>query len=95
MDSDPVPDQAEDRVGQTVAARIDVDAALARLPEDFRAAVVLRDHLGLEYSEIAEVLDIPIGTVRSRLARGRGQLADFLTIGNQSGPADRHREEQP
>jgi RNA polymerase sigma-70 factor (ECF subfamily) len=84
----------EDRVGQSVAARIDVDAALAQLSEDFRVVVVLRDHLGLEYAEIAETLEVPIGTVRSRLARGRGQLADLLADGNQSGSSDRHREER-
>ena len=68
-----------------VAARVDVDAALARLPPEFRAAVVLRDLCGLEYAEIAEVLGIPPGTVRSRIARGRGQLADLL-VGNPTGP---------
>jgi len=97
MDGDTVvtnPQPNEDRVGQTVAARMDVDAGLEHLAEDFRAVVVLRDHLGLEYAEIAEVLEIPIGTVRSRLARGRSQLADFLNRGNQQGPSDRQRGER-
>jgi RNA polymerase sigma-70 factor, ECF subfamily len=71
-----------------VATRVDVDAALARLPPEFRAAVVLRDLCGLDYAEIAEVLDIPPGTVRSRIARGRGQLADLL-VGNPAHPAPR------
>ena len=61
-----------------VSARIDVDAALAALPDDFRAAVVLRDLCALDYAEIAEVLDIPAGTVRSRIARGRAQIAAHL-----------------
>jgi RNA polymerase sigma-70 factor (ECF subfamily) len=61
-----------------VAARLDVDAALARLPPDFRAAVVLRDLCSLEYAEIADVLDVPIGTVRSRIARGRAALVPLL-----------------
>jgi RNA polymerase sigma-70 factor, ECF subfamily len=61
-----------------VADRLDVDAALARLPDDYRAAVVLRDVCTLDYAEIAEVLGIPPGTVRSRIARGRGLLADLL-----------------
>jgi RNA polymerase sigma-70 factor (ECF subfamily) len=96
IDTEPFSQTApdEDRVGQSVAARIDVDASLAQLPEDFRVVVVLRDHLGLEYAEIAESLEIPIGTVRSRLARGRGQLADLLGDGNQSGSSDRHRGER-
>jgi RNA polymerase sigma-70 factor, ECF subfamily len=71
-----------------VAARIDVDAALARLAPEFRAAVVLRDLCGLDYAEIAEILRIPPGTVRSRIARGRGQLADLLA-GNPIDPAPR------
>ena len=65
-------------VESVVAARLDVDAALARLTPEFRAAVVLRDLCDLDYSEIAEVLDVPIGTVRSRIARGRAAIADQL-----------------
>jgi len=61
-----------------VAERIDVDAALSRLAPDFRAAVVLRDLCDLDYAEIAEVLDLPPGTVRSRIARGRAALARLL-----------------
>ena len=58
--------------------RLDVDALLATLPTDFRVAVVLRDLLDLDYAQIAEVLDIPAGTVRSRIARGRALLATAL-----------------
>jgi RNA polymerase sigma-70 factor (ECF subfamily) len=71
-----------------VPDRLDIDAALADLPVDFRAAVVLRDLCQLDYAEIAEVLDIPAGTVRSRIARGRALLADRLA-GNQTDPAGR------
>ena len=70
-----------------VDGRLDVDAALAQLPHDFRVAVVLRDLCDLDYAEIARVLDLPPGTVRSRIARGRGQLADLL--GNPAGPTER------
>ncbi|HVW33165.1 MAG TPA: sigma-70 family RNA polymerase sigma factor [Acidimicrobiia bacterium] len=63
---------------QAVATRLDVDAALAGLTPEFRAAVVLRDLCDLDYAEIAEVLDVPIGTVRSRIARGRAAIADQL-----------------
>jgi RNA polymerase sigma-70 factor, ECF subfamily len=64
---------------QRVSDRLDLDAALAELPEAFRAAVVLRDVAGLDYAEIARVLDLPPGTVRSRIARGRASLARALT----------------
>ena len=74
-----------------VADRLDVDAALAQLPEDFRAAVVLRDLCDLEYAEIADILGVPPGTVRSRIARGRGQLADLMAnaAGNRTTATDR------
>jgi len=75
----------------TTATRLDIDAALARLPEDFRAAVVLRDLCGLDYAEIAEVLGIPPGTVRSRIARGRAALVPLLR--NPTDPDDRPRFE--
>jgi RNA polymerase sigma-70 factor (ECF subfamily) len=71
----PSPDGAADR--------IDIDTALARLPWEFRAPVVLRDLCGLDYAEIAGLLEIPPGTVRSRIARGRRMLVPVL--GN---PAD-------
>jgi RNA polymerase sigma-70 factor, ECF subfamily len=61
-----------------VDARLDVDAALRTLPDDFRAAVVLRDLCDLDYAEIAEVLQIPPGTVRSRISRGRALLHEAL-----------------
>ena len=51
---------------------------LARLSQVFREAVVLRDLEGLSYEEIAEVLGVRVGTVRSRIARGRDQLRDLL-----------------
>jgi RNA polymerase sigma-70 factor (ECF subfamily) len=74
--------------GDAIGDRDEVDAALARLAPDFRAAVVLRDICQLDYAEIAEVLEIPAGTVRSRIARGRAQLADLLG-GNQPAPDER------
>jgi RNA polymerase sigma-70 factor (ECF subfamily) len=56
----------------------DVQAALDALPPDFRAAVVLCDIEGLTYEEIAATLGIKLGTVRSRIHRGRAQLRDAL-----------------
>ena len=61
-----------------VADRLDVDAALAQLTPEYRAAVALRDLVGMDYAEIAEVLGVPPGTVRSRISRGRAVLADLL-----------------
>jgi RNA polymerase sigma factor (sigma-70 family) len=55
-----------------------VQQALARLPEEYRTAVVLCDVVGLSYSEIGEALDVPVGTVRSRIHRGRAQLRKVL-----------------
>jgi RNA polymerase sigma-70 factor (ECF subfamily) len=55
-----------------------VQHALRALPEDYRAAVVLCDVVGLSYTEIAETLDVPVGTVRSRIHRGRAQLREVL-----------------
>jgi RNA polymerase sigma-70 factor (ECF subfamily) len=56
----------------------DVEAALAALPPDFRAAVVLCDIEGLSYEEIADVLGLKLGTVRSRIHRGRTMLRKAL-----------------
>ncbi|MFZ0690066.1 MAG: sigma-70 family RNA polymerase sigma factor [Acidobacteriaceae bacterium] len=60
-----------------IAAR--VEAALREVPEPFRTVVVLRDIEGFGYEEIAEILDANLGTVKSRLMRGRGHLKNLLT----------------
>ena len=76
----------------------DVETALAALPPDFRAAVVLCDIEGLSYEEIADVLGLKLGTVRSRIHRGRTMLRKALahrapTPGRSrySGPETRRR----
>ncbi len=63
--------QREERVAQ-------VQTALAGLTEEFRTVVVLREIEGHDYETIAEMLDLPLGTVRSRLHRGRMELRDQL-----------------
>lgn len=56
----------------------DLERALGELPETYRTVVALADVEGFKYAEIAEVLDVPVGTVRSRLSRGRSQLQKAL-----------------
>lgn len=63
---------------RAVVDRIVVDGALASLPPEFRAAVALRDLCDLDYATIADLLGIPPGTVRSRIARGRAAVARAL-----------------
>lgn len=82
-----LPDDAERVVGRerspeaTVTDGLldpDIEAALAALPPDFRAAVVLCDIEQMSYEEVAEALDVKLGTVRSRISRGRAQLRAAL-----------------
>lgn len=80
--------QLDEQVGaaaspaEQVEARARVRAvrqALAQLPEASRAALILREYEGLTYAEIAQALDIPIGTVMSRLSYARNRLRELLT----------------
>jgi RNA polymerase sigma-70 factor (ECF subfamily) len=63
---------------EQAALRRALEQALARLPEEFRVAVVLSDVAGLTPTEAAEVLDVPVGTMKSRVFRARAQLATML-----------------
>ncbi|MEJ2084741.1 MAG: sigma-70 family RNA polymerase sigma factor [Acidobacteriota bacterium] len=64
----------------------DVQKALDQLPDDYRMAVILADLEGFSYKEIAEILDLPLGTVMSRLYRGRKQLeAGMLEYAREHG----------
>ena len=64
----------------------DLQAALDELPEAFRQAVWLRDVEEFTYAEIAEMLNVPIGTVMSRISRGRRMLFEKLSSGTASAP---------
>ena len=97
--AEPLPEQLaggrSDPVGEQTSTRLDLDAALAALAEEFRVPVVLRDQAGLSYDEISAVLSIPPGTVRSRIARGRARLAEMLGAGNQTHAAERQNSDEP
>jgi RNA polymerase sigma-70 factor (ECF subfamily) len=82
---------ASDATG-AVEAQMDVAQALALLPEEYRTTLVLRHVADLDYEEIAEIQGVPVGTVRSRLARGRAQLAEIL--GNQDTSTGRHNPDE-
>jgi RNA polymerase sigma-70 factor (ECF subfamily) len=68
-----------DEVLAAVRLSDDVQGALLKLPYEFREAVVLCDVVGLTYEEIADATDAPVGTVRSRIHRGRSMLRGLLT----------------
>jgi RNA polymerase sigma-70 factor (ECF subfamily) len=65
-----------------VIDRIDVTTALQALPEEFRIVLVLRDQLGNSYDDIGELLGVPAGTVKSRIARARQKIKEEL-LGNK------------
>jgi RNA polymerase sigma-70 factor (ECF subfamily) len=73
---------------QTGETRLRVQRALLDLPDDQRAILVLRDARGLGYEQLAEVLEIPLGTVRSRLFRARRALADRLEHDSRLGTTE-------
>lgn len=77
------------------AANADIRAAVDSLPDAFREAVWLRDVEDLSYQEIADALDVPIGTVMSRISRGRKLLHAALTARLQPSPAPVEPMKQP
>jgi RNA polymerase sigma-70 factor (ECF subfamily) len=72
------PNRLPDRIVFDELLGAEVESALHRLPEEFRMTVILSDLEGLSYQEVADATQVPIGTVRSRLARGRAQLRTLL-----------------
>jgi len=95
---DPLPEDGQDRLPDgapgpealLLDATLDDDvaSALAALPPDFRAAIILCDIEGLTYEEIAATLGVKLGTVRSRISRGRAQLRTALEHRRRAQPAD-------
>src|SRR5271170_5899185 len=77
-ETEPMLTQAPDQ-GKRLELR-DLERALARLPEDQRTVILLIGLEGMRYEEVAEVIDVPIGTVRSRLSRGREALRRLMGI---------------
>ena len=67
--------------------RVRIQHALKQLSPELREAVILRDLQDMDYREIAEVLRVPEGTVKSRISRGRAELA--RTLGRSEGRAER------
>lgn len=75
VDESPLPEQALER---KETQRL-INEALAALPEDYRAILLLREAEGLSYAEIAEAMHMELGTVKSRISRGRVLLRNYLT----------------
>ncbi|HEX9617051.1 MAG TPA: sigma-70 family RNA polymerase sigma factor [Anaerolineales bacterium] len=73
-DQGELPEESAERVELAIAIQKCID----QLPAEFRAVVALVDVQGMDYSEVAEVIGKPLGTVKSRLARARGRLRDCL-----------------
>jgi RNA polymerase sigma-70 factor (ECF subfamily) len=85
--ADPDSGRRIDAIGDHMA----LDLALRSLSDEYRLPVVLRDVADLDYAEIAEVLDIPAGTVKSRIARGRAALAKALSAEDGNHETDPER----
>jgi len=75
-----VPDElpAERRTSVLAGNRIDLLAAADQVDDLYSSAVLLRDLVGLSYQEVADAMDVPVGTVRSRLSKGRSLMAEAL-----------------
>ncbi len=87
MESDELAQIEEPAEAAPLPAGVDaavLRAALEDLPPEFREAIVLRELEGLAYKEIAEIADVPIGTVMSRLARARRLLQNYLSRKGQT-----------
>jgi RNA polymerase sigma-70 factor (ECF subfamily) len=75
-------------LGEVVATAVAVQTALAQVAEEFRVAVVLCDLYRVPYADAAQILEVPVGTVKSRVFRGRLALAERLTDTPELGPRE-------
>ena len=84
----PVEDMAPVLTVQSNATAVlqlrDLEAAIAKLPQEQRQVILLVGLEGMRYEEVADILGVPVGTVRSRLSRGRDQLRRLMDMGGES-----------
>ena len=85
LTNEDAPFLVDDQVGKDLAAALDIKKALEALPAEHHAAVTLVSVEGYSYEEAASVLDVPVGTVASRVARGRTMLGRLLTHRRRQG----------
>jgi RNA polymerase sigma-70 factor (ECF subfamily) len=85
------PEEGRPGVADEVGLRIDLRRALQELSEDYREAVVLHDLAGLPYEDIASISGVAVGTVKSRISRGRRKLAKILEQGPVAEPSKEQR----
>lgn len=78
VENTPINSSAANDVYRQSDTRQDVHRAILNLPADYRTVVVLRDLQGYSYDEIAEIIDVPVGTVKSRIHQARTLLAEIL-----------------
>jgi RNA polymerase sigma-70 factor (ECF subfamily) len=79
-----VEDERLPRIDEAIALRIDLARALAELSEEYREAVVMHDLGGIPYEEIARLTGAAVGTVKSRISRGRRRLAELMEQASDS-----------
>jgi RNA polymerase sigma-70 factor (ECF subfamily) len=89
--ADPEPTGSSPGVDQDAVERLVVSRALASIPEEYRRAVALHDLAGVPYEEIAKIEVVPIGTIKSRISRGRRLLRAALEQQESLGPSKERR----
>jgi len=95
----PVEDMAPVLTVQSNATAVlqlrDLEAAIAKLPTEQRQVILLVGLEGMRYEEVADILGVPVGTVRSRLSRGRDQLRRLMDMGDEGGAAEPDDDSEP